>query len=94
MKTTKHFYLAISLIVIASFTSCEKNEEPNLIKIEYGRFWGYIGKGGYDLFNDNHRDIIQTSHFDKESIQFKFEIEDEGESYSVYYKNPKYMTKI
>ena len=72
MKTTNYFYLAISLIVIASFTSCEKNENPNLPEIEPGRFKGNIGRHGYDLVNDKFNERLSTTHFDNENLQFQF----------------------
>lgn len=72
MRTTNYFYLAISLIVIASFTSCEKNENPNLPEIEPGRFKGNIGRHGYDLVNDKFNERLSTTHFDNENFQFQF----------------------
>lgn len=92
MKTTNYFYLAISFILIASLTSCEQEKEPELPKVEYGGFWGEIGKDEYYLINSKEFPRMKTTYFDEINYQFQFTDDATGKINSIPYKSHTKLT--
>ncbi len=66
--------LSILLLCLISVTlfSCSNEEDPKLPEIEPGKFYGDIGRVGYNLINDKWNQRVKTTHFDSNNIQFQF----------------------
>ncbi len=66
--------ISILLLCLISVTlfSCSNEEDPKLPEIEPGKFYGDIGRVGYNLINDKWNQRVKTTHFDSNNIQFQF----------------------
>ncbi len=63
--------ISILLLCLISVTlfSCSNEEDPKLPEIEPGKFYGDIGRVGYNLINDKWNQRVKTTHFDSICIE-------------------------